>query len=112
MALGWVNLVLKDDPNSIPALLMKGRVLHRLGKTEEALRVIEGVLKVEPKHISAWYNKACYRCMLGHDYKKVLKDLGRALKRAPFLKILAKQDEDFKRIWEKPEFKELTATPG
>jgi hypothetical protein len=109
--LGRAELALKlapeDDPSSIPALIEQGRALHRLGKTREALRVVEGVLRVEPDHGSARYNKACYSCILGKSDEEVLSDLELSFAQAPFLKITAHKDRDLDKIRQNPAFKAL-----
>jgi len=111
VGLGWAELALEDDPNSIPALIEKGRALHRLGKTEEALRVVEDALGLEPDHVGARYNKACYRCKLEYGEKEVLEDLELAFRRAPFLRIDARKDPDLERIRETPGFRALIDSP-
>jgi tetratricopeptide (TPR) repeat protein len=109
--LGWAEQALAkasdDDPNRIPALIAKGRALHRLGKTREALQVVEEVLAREPDHFSARYNKACYRLRVGHPIQEVLETLALAFKLAPFLKDYALWDPDLEPIREDPAFRAL-----
>lgn len=109
--LGWAEQALAkasdDDPNLVPALIAKGRALHRLGKTQAALTVVEDVLTREPDHFSARYNRACYRLQLGHAVKEVLEDLALAFELASFLKDYAQRDPDLAMIQGDPGFRAL-----
>jgi hypothetical protein len=105
VGLGWANLALESDPHSIPALIEKARALHRLGNTKEALSVVENVLRDEPTHFAAQYNKACYHCCLGWSIDVVLEDLKLAFIRAPFLMKHAQSDPDLSRIQQELRFR-------
>ena len=61
---------------------------------------------------AARYNRACYRCILGHDEKEVLEDLASAFGLRPTLKSHAKTDPDLQRLRGNAEFQALVDSEG
>lgn len=77
--------VLKGSPDNVRALIGQGACIIRVKKgTPEAIqialkncnRIIE---ELDPQEEVAWYNRACYRCMLGEPEAAILNDLRRSV---------------------------------
>lgn len=56
MALGFYDDALKEEPNSILALLGRGAALQKLGRGQEAQGAYESVLKLDPENREALTN--------------------------------------------------------
>ncbi|MGE3332142.1 MAG: tetratricopeptide repeat protein [Rhodospirillaceae bacterium] len=56
MALGFYDDALKEEPNSILALLGRGAALQKLGRGPDAQSAYEGVLKLDPENREALTN--------------------------------------------------------
>jgi tetratricopeptide (TPR) repeat protein len=106
-AVKLAELAIERDPTYVNAILEKGRALHRLRRTAEALSVIEEALKRWPEGPRLLYNRACYRAVLGHPTEDVLADLRLALGGHPALRRVAKDDADLASVRDLPGFQEL-----
>ena len=107
-ALMFYNQALTIDPKNPKALINKGAVLKRMGKVQEAYDIVNQIIDRDPNHQKAWYNRACYGCLLGHDKADVIRDLQKAISLFPQYKVIAANDQDFSRLINEPEFNSLT----
>lgn len=107
-AITFYNLALTEHPYYSKALCRKAMSLKRLDQVEEALALMEDLLKHDATDASAWYNKACYRLLLGHEKKAVLADLRKSIEQLSWFKTLAKSDPDFTSLKDDTEFIALT----
>lgn len=105
--LKFAEEALRYDPNSIHALLEKGRAFKLMGKIEEALGVVEEALRIKQTDARALYNRACYKCILKRDAQEILSDLRKAFESMPELRTHARTDKDLEAMRSLPEFTEL-----
>ena len=99
-----------DDPEP---WIHRSFALHELGRTREALDLLQPAAECFPKETTVPYNLACYTCQLG-DLPGALQWFARALAlgESPVEKVLrlraALQDADLQPLW--PEFRQLVET--
>ena len=80
LALEAFDKSLDMEPHAVDVLLNKAKALKRLGRTAEALMVVDQALALEPTNHRAQYNRACYYCIVNpHAKAEVLKELERAI---------------------------------
>jgi tetratricopeptide (TPR) repeat protein len=77
-----------------------------LGDAKKAIEYYEQALKINPKDANACYNKAC-ACSLMDKKNEALADLKRAVELDPDYKEMAKNDNDFEKLWEERDFKNI-----
>ncbi len=90
------------------AHLQKGFALKKLGKVDEAFHCADKAISLSENYEAALYNRACYRCVLGHNVELVLEDLRRSIKINPENKRYAREDSDFNSIKDNADFKRIT----
>jgi tetratricopeptide (TPR) repeat protein len=95
-------------PNNANAWDNKGYTLCKMGKHAEALEAFDKALNLKPNFSEAWYNKA-YAYLLLKENKKVFNSLNKAIELDCSYKEKAKKDEDFKTLWDDPEFKKIVS---
>lgn len=86
---------------------MKAAVLAKLNRFDEALVAINKGIDLAPNIPSNIYNRACVYCLMG-DKTNAITDLKTAVEKMPRLKQHAREDEDFKSLWEDEEFLKIT----
>lgn len=118
---------IEEDPTAGDFVLLAARALRRLGRLDEAIKLLTDYIEVRAEvddpddDLSlAYYNRACYRCLL-HKIRpnaalltSALADLGKSLKISPYsdeLKLYARKDTDLADLRDMPEFAELVAIP-
>lgn len=106
-ALTLADAALERDPEFAGAYIEKGRALHRLERTNDALEAVEEARKRAPTHPTVLYNRACYNSVLGAPSEQIIDDLDKAFTANPRLKPGAKDDIDLERIRQLPEFQQL-----
>jgi tetratricopeptide (TPR) repeat protein len=94
---------LKPTPD---AWYNKGIALGRLGRYEDALKAFEIALDLKPDFSEAWYNKACLYSLKG-DKTNALADLSKAIMINPACRNMAKEDEEFRNLFEDEDFKKI-----
>lgn len=94
------------DPDYVDAYFAWGRTLSELGKHAEALEKYKKVVELKPDHEKGWYNLACSYSLINKK-KESLESLKRAIELQPANKEEAKEEEDFKNLWEDGDFKKL-----
>ncbi len=94
------------DPNYVDAYIAWGRDLAESSKHAEAIEKYKTVIELKLDHEAAWYNLACAYSLLNKK-KESLEGLKRAIELEPGYKEKAKEDEDFKNLWEDEDFKKL-----
>jgi tetratricopeptide (TPR) repeat protein len=105
-ALKAYDRALKINPDNAIALINKGKSLFLLGKTEDALNIYDKVLGTNPEDKDALYDRACIYCRKG-EIKEALDDLKSAIEEDQKWKEIAKNDEDFRKLYENELFKKL-----
>ena len=95
------------DPARFDVWGMKASSLAHLKRYDDALEAIGKGMELAPDHPLSLYNRACIFCLKG-DKIHALSDLKAAFEKMPRLKESARQDEDFKTIWEDEEFMKIT----
>jgi len=93
-------------PDYTHALVNKGVTLGELNRHEEALKAHEKAIELKPDLAQAWFNRACTYSLKG-EKEKALSDLKKAIELDISNKQDAKKDEDFKNLWDDPDFKKL-----
>jgi tetratricopeptide (TPR) repeat protein len=106
-AIECFETALNVDPQNKRAVIGIGCALKRMGKTEEALNAIGRAFSIDPNYEAAYYNRACYKSILGYAKNDILKDLEMAIKIFPANKKFAKTDEDFRSLWNDPDFQSI-----
>ncbi len=81
--------------------------LAKMGRFDDALSAINKGLELAPNDPYNFYNRACIYC-LKVDKANALADLEKSISLNPSLKQQARQDEDFKNLYDDEEFKKLT----
>ena len=99
---------LRIFPANDNAMVGKAYSLKRLGKVQEAWELMDKLITQKPDFHKAWYNRACYGTLLGHDKEKILYDLSKAIEFFPGNKLLSKNDPDFKSFFDDPDFTKIT----
>lgn len=94
---GWVNDI--SDMNAAE--------LAQLQKDYKALVRINNEIEKNPGYDGNINNRACIYCLKG-DKIHALEDLVTAVSKMPQLKQHAREDEDFKSIWDDADFKKIT----
>lgn len=101
-ALSDAEKALQIDPKDYTAIINRCIALKKLGREEEAEKILKDVLpEIEDK-----YMRACAFATLG-DKKNMLKELKAAIKEDSGYKVDAKFDPDFIDYREDPDFKKL-----
>ena len=77
-ALKYANLILYDYPKDCTAMIIKGNVLYRQGKFDDALDWYTQAVAIEPDNKIAWINSANV-CNTKKDYNFAYKSAKRAL---------------------------------
>ncbi len=97
-ALSYATRALEINPKAESAYIQKGRALSRLGRPNDALHVMDELLRLSPFHGTGIYNHACYRLLRGDPVDLVLPELKKAFEIKPELKKNAPNDKDLDRI--------------
>jgi tetratricopeptide (TPR) repeat protein len=94
------------DPKRPDVWGMKAGVLAKTGNFDEALVAANRGLEIAPNDPTGIYNRACIYSLKG-DKTNALADLKKAISMNPSFKDYARQDEDFKKLYEDEDFKKL-----
>ena len=105
-AIECYDKALEIYPNYFYALYNKGVALDNLKKYDEAIECYDKALEIDPNSSLTWYNKACFESRRGNK-EKAIEFLEEAIKLDIYLKITAKDDENFDKIRNSEEFREL-----
>jgi len=100
---------LEYDESYAPARVTKALGLADLGQLTLAVAELDRALEDLPENPDAWYNRACFKAVLGRPDQEVLKDLKEAFRLDPRLKESARTDEDLESIRESESFQALVA---
>jgi tetratricopeptide (TPR) repeat protein len=101
------EIATKLNPQRFDVWDMKAGVLAKLGKFDDALAAANKGLEIAPNNSNGIYNRACIYSLKG-DKTNALADLKKAISMNPSFKNYARQDEDFKTLYDDEEFKSLT----
>jgi tetratricopeptide (TPR) repeat protein len=88
------------------ALLELGKLKKERQYFKEALEKIERAIEIKKDNAFPWYDKACAHSLL-KEKEKALESLKRAIELDAKYKKMAKEDEDFKWLWDDKDFKKL-----
>jgi len=100
------NMATSLDPKRGDVWGMKAVTLARLGKWDDALSSVNKGIEIMPGHPDGIYNRACIYCLKG-DKANALADLKKAIEINAELKRHARNDEDFKSLWDDDDFKNM-----
>lgn len=98
----------RDNSMAAKAYALQGLVEKRLGKYVLALESLEKASDLAPEIAEYHYNTACYACLCG-NVEKSLRYLQTAVRLDERYKSVAKDDQDFEKIRENPQFLEVTS---
>ncbi len=84
-----------------------GLAYLRLKQFDRALQCFEQVIQIDPNLAIGWYNKATYEALVD-DRLSAIKSLEKAISLDPNLRLMAKDDPDFKNLRKFDEFHLLT----
>ena len=104
-AISECDLAINLRRNYWRAYNIKALCLRRIGKIDEALKVLDQI--IDKKFDVAFYNKACYYSLLGKK-AQAIDNLKRAIELNTKNKDDALKDPDFSNIAKTPEFEKLT----
>lgn len=77
------------------------------GNYEEALKLLEKALKMNPEEAKVYYLMANIYCLMGQT-DLCLENLKKAIQMDKFFRILAQNEVDFQPLWEDKKFKLIT----
>lgn len=86
---------------------MKAGVLAKLGQLDNALESVNKGIELMPGDPVGIYNRACIYCLKANK-ANALADLKKAIGMNPQFKQQAKNDEDFRSLYEDVDFKKIT----
>jgi len=95
------------NPQYVSAYNNRGVAWNDKGDNDKAIADYTKAIEINPKHANAWYNCACSYSLKG-EKDKALSDLKRAITFNESSKDYAKEDKDFKDLWDDEDFKKLT----
>ena len=84
----------------------KGYSLGKLGRLDEAMKLSNKALEIEPDYAKALYRRT-YLHLLNNDKANALKDLTKAVSLYSELKKQAGKDKDFEPLWNDEDFKKI-----
>ncbi|XHR28940.1 MAG: tetratricopeptide repeat protein [Chthoniobacteraceae bacterium] len=90
------------DPGSFHWIVSLAYATRRAESIEAARAILMDALDRFPTEAIIPYNLACYACQLG-DLGVARQFLDIALRLAPEMKPMAREDEDLKPLWDSPE---------
>jgi hypothetical protein len=96
--------MLKIDPKSELAEILKAKVLAGQGEYKLAIEVSTTLLNRNKNNARARYNQACYRCVAGESKDAVIDDLKKAIALVSHYKGMAAEDKDFITLRGDPDF--------
>jgi tetratricopeptide (TPR) repeat protein len=105
-ALHDFDTVIGMEPNMTRTYIYRGLANYNLGKYDQAIEDFNTAIKLDPKQAKAYYNRARIYS-LKDNHEKALYDLDAAIKIDQGFKNMAKKENDFDRIRERPEFIKL-----
>ena len=109
-ALKDIEKLIKVQPDTALHYILKGQVLSSMQKYNEAANALVAAnksLEIAPNNPNGVYNRACIYCLKG-DKTNALADLKKAISMNPSFKEYARQDEDFKELYDDEDFKKIT----
>ncbi len=92
-----VDSMLKDHPDNAEALCLKSFILWKMNRKEDAFKILQKILRMNPEHANANFYYGIFQCIEGNDRIGV-KFLAKSMKSN--WKIL-KEVKKFPRIYEK-----------
>jgi len=108
LAVEYYDQAISIYPKNKEAHLQKGYALKKIGDIEQAFACADTAVDINDTYEAALYNRACYRCLLGHPDELILQDLERAIKLNTENKRFAREDKDFDSIKSNLAFKRMT----
>jgi tetratricopeptide (TPR) repeat protein len=84
----------------------KAVIFNSLGLYDKAIKACDKAIGFRPDNGFPWYNKAC-SYSLKNDKSNALKCLSKAISLDPESKIFAKEDKEFRNLWDDPDFKKI-----
>lgn len=107
-ALASINKAIDIEPKDGDFWYLKGLILNMLEFYDQALVSFDKAIELNTDDASAHYDKACTLAILGKQ-KMSLESLKRAIELNKELKKDARENEEFKDLWDDPEFKKITS---
>lgn len=115
------DLALESNPSDLTGLIGKARVLRRMAELagykddeglkikywDQAMSILNQLVKSNPDSSRVLYNRACYLIALGKK-EDAKADLEKAIKIQPGLKIYARKDRDFISVRKESWFEGVT----
>jgi tetratricopeptide (TPR) repeat protein len=95
------------DPKRLDVWGMKAGTLAKMGNFDDAVTAANKGIELAPNNPVVIYNRACIYSLKG-DKAKALADLGKAISMNPAFKEYARKDEDFRKLYDDEDFKNLT----
>ncbi len=107
-ALAEYEKALELMPEMFSSLVGKTLSLYHLKRYDEALKALDKAIEKNPEYEDTWYYRARIYS-IKRNKEKTLSDLSRAIELDAKNKKEAKEDKDFKWLWEDAEFKNITS---
>jgi tetratricopeptide (TPR) repeat protein len=106
-ALKIYEKILEINPNDAGAWYYKGISQGELNQRDAALQDFEKVIALDTSYTGSWYNMACIYAR-ENDKTLCLANLQTAIQYNPTWKDAAKNDADFRKLWDDEEFMRIT----
>ncbi len=103
-------LALEKKPNDISLLMALAWCYKRTKQLPKAIAAMEQAYRNNSTEPIVLYNLACYLALAG-DRNRALSWLGRAIRMAPDLRKLTKEETDFDQLRDDPGFELITRPP-
>lgn len=94
------------DPGNSDAWQNKAGLLAKTNKLDEAIVSYTKAIELNPAQPVFLYNRGCAYSRKG-DKTNALADLAKAISMNPQFRSYVQNDEDFKSLWEDPDFKKI-----
>jgi tetratricopeptide (TPR) repeat protein len=100
------NKAIEFKPAYPRAWCNKGAALSQIGKREEALQAFNKAIELDSDYPDAWFNRATEYSLLKNKPES-LGSLAKAISLDPKNKDAAKNETDFRWLWDDPDFKAI-----
>lgn len=108
VAVDWLLKALEITPKDLDLYLSLGWCYKRLGRLDEAIKMLRSATRYPDESGIVRYNLACY-CALASDVHGTISNLALAFETRPDLRELVATETDFDPVRQNPDFQAVTS---